>query len=156
MIRDLIEQKQKIDNQIHEEQRFLAIRAWEKAKQDAREAKAEVRRLKHVFLEVEAEWLAYERKCGQVMAEIETSHLAKPQYDDLPTDEEVKDWEDNHNKLVQKLNSMCSHRNDLAANKEHARMEMLKADQHYIQLGYAERNARMKAVEETGVSRVAI
>lgn len=156
MIQDLIEQKASIDKKIAEEQRFLAIRAWEKAKQDAREARAEVRRLKQEYLSITAEWEDYQRQCLGVLNAIETHYQTKPQYDDLPTEDEVKEWEDDHAALVDKLNSMRAHRDNLAANQARAQMEMLKADQRYIQLGYAERNARMKAVNETGVNRVAI
>jgi hypothetical protein len=156
LIQDLIEQKSTIDKRIAEEQRFLAINQWNKAREEAREARVEVRRLKQEYLSITAEWEAYQRQCLGVLNAIEAHYGTKPQYDDLPTEDEVKEWEDDHAELVSKLEGMRAQRDLLATNQAHAQMEMIKADRVYIQLGYAERNARAKAVNETGVNRVAI
>jgi hypothetical protein len=159
MISELQDQLSRIRQQIAQEQEAQAVAAWEQAKQNAREAKSEVGRLRGVFSRAQAEWMTYERECGKVKARLDEHTQSKPQDDDFPTPEELKNWEKERQRLVRLLTGpMLTRRSDLKSVMEHARIDVIKADQQYILLGYAERNARTKVIglSETGVNRVAI
>jgi hypothetical protein len=159
MISELQAQRTVIDQQIAQEQHAQAMAAWEQAKKDAREAKSEVGRLRQVFAEAQAKWAAYERECAKVHASLNEHLASKPDDDDFPTIAEIRHWKDKRERLHKLLTvTMRAQRSDLAAVMEHARIEVIKADHQFILLGYAERNARTKALgmQTPEVSRVVL
>jgi hypothetical protein len=119
---------------------------WQQAKANARAAKAEVGRLRQVFAKAEAEWMEFERECAKVYTSLQEHLAAKPNEDDFPTIAEMNTWKHKRDRLEKLLTvTMYAKRTELASVKEHARIEVIKADQQFILLGYAERNARAKA-----------
>lgn len=152
-------QRNAIDQQIAQEQHAEAMTAWEQAKKQAREGEAKVGELRRVFNKSAAQWAAYEKECDQVRQSLELHLAQRPAPDDFPLAEELTAWEEKRARLHKLLTvSMRARRLDLANVMEHDRQELLKADQIFISLAYAERVARTKALGEpaVGVSRVSL
>jgi hypothetical protein len=146
MISTLIASRDELNQQIAREQHEQAMAEWQQAKANARAAKAEVGRLRQVFQKAEAEWMAFERECAKVYTSLQEHLAAKPNDDDFPTIREINNWKQKRDRLEKLLTvTMYAKRSDLATVKEHARIDVIKADQQFVLLGYAERNARTKA-----------
>jgi hypothetical protein len=79
--------------------------------------------------------------------------------DDFPTAVELRAWEDKRKRLHKLLTvSMRAQRLELTSVMERNRIEVIKADQRFILLAHAERNARTKALglQTSEVSRLVL
>ena len=152
MIRDLLEQRTELDRKIAEEQHQAAMTAWEDAKTKAREAKENVGKMRQAFNQASNEWSNYELECQHVQISLEHHEAAKPKHDDLPTEAELEAWERKRHRLRRTLSGpMYTRRQNLASNRERARIDLINADAAFVQMAYAERNARAKALGENGL-----
>jgi predicted nucleic acid-binding Zn-ribbon protein len=134
-----------IQRELDATERARSVEEWKRLRDVCRTAKDRLSDLRREFKQADSAVQSVTREIDKAQAALATHRGARPLPEDFPADEEIDQWEQKEQRLSEALRPLLARRSDLTHTREQLRLQLVRADQDFVQLQYAERNALKKA-----------
>lgn len=154
-ISELKASQAEIQKELDAAEHARAVEEWKRLREACRTAKHRISELRREFKQADSAVQSDTREIDKAQAALATHRGARPLPEDFPTDEELDRWEREEQRLSEALRPLLTRRDAHTQTREQLRLQAVKADQDFVQLQYAERNALKKAAfpEKPAVAR---
>src|SRR6185312_8165626 len=122
-----------------------AVEEWKRLREVCRTTKDRLADLRREFKQADSAVQSDIREIDKAQAALATHRGARPLPEDFPTDEEIDRWEQEEQRLSEALRPLLARRALDTQTREQLRLQLVRTDQDFVQLQYAERNALKKA-----------
>lgn len=144
-ISELKANQAEIQKELGSTEHAQAVDEWKRLREVCRTTKDRLSTLRREFKQADSAVQRDILEIDKAQAALATHRGARPLPEDFPTDEEIDRWEQEEQRLSEALRPLLARRALHIQTREQVRLTVVRADQDFVQLQYAERNALKKA-----------
>jgi septal ring factor EnvC (AmiA/AmiB activator) len=125
-----------------------AVEKWKTMRDDCRKTKGELKELERQFRRAEADVDKVQHDIDLAEARLFVHRQNGPQPYDFPSDEEMKEFQQEEAVMIVGLKPLREKRVNLTVIREQLRLKLLALNADFVRMAYAERNMRALAAGE--------